>query len=431
VINRAVSIASLPITQLNSTKSTLTSEQTALSNLSNVFTSLQTAVNGVDTAAGAASYAVSYSDSSIASATATSGALLGTYNLEVVSVGSMARAASSATVSNPSSESISSSNSFTLTANGQTYSNIMPPPNSHTLTSLVSAINTATHGAVQATIVNVGTPSQPSYQLSIQNTSYGNLPITLNDGNGNLLGMTTPASSVKYRINGQPAEPADPLPSDTRTLNIAPNLSVNVLKAGTTDITVGQSTTNLANAINGLVSAYNSVSAALAGQRGTSGGPLSGHSVVSTLTQSLHNLTAFRGSGSIQSMAEIGLKFDRNGVLSFDSSVLSAAASKDFQGVSNFLGSAKTGGFLQTATDTLKGVLDSSTGAITVGLKEIAGEISYTDKEIMRNQDRVDQLERNLTAQITAADALIASLQQQYSYLNSLLDVTTANQNSR
>jgi flagellar hook-associated protein 2 len=425
VISRAVQIASLPITQLNSNVTTLTGEQSALSNLSGLFSTLQTAVAGISSAAGSGNYAISYSDNTVASATASSGAMLGTYNLQVDDPGSQAMASSTAKVSDPTTQTISTSTAFTLTANGQTYANIVPPPNANTLTSLVSAINTATQGAVQATIVNVGTTAQPNFQLSIQNTAYGAQPITLTDDSGNrLLGDPTTATPVQYTVNGQS------LSSDTRTLTLSPNLSVNVLQAGTTSITVGQSTSNIAAAINSFVTAYNAASKSLTAQRGTSGGALAGQGVINTLSQSLQNLTNYSGSGSIQSMADLGLTFnDSTGVLSFDPTVLSSTAANDFAGVTNFLGSPTTGGFLQAATSTLKGLLDPSTGIIPTELNTIAGEITNTNNQITTNQDRVDQLQTNLTAQMSAADAAIAAMQQQLTYMNSLLSSMTANQN--
>jgi flagellar hook-associated protein 2 len=430
VVSRAVSIASLPIDQLNTNKTSLTGEQTALSNLSSLFSSLQTAVSSIGTSVGSGNYAVSYSDNTVVTATAGSGALPGTYNLQVVDPGSQSRAGSTATVTDPATQSISSNATFTLTANGQTYSNISPPPGANTLTSLVSAINTATQGAVQATIVNVGTPSQPNYQLSIQNTAYGDLPITLDDGTGNILGSPTTATPVQYRINGQPADPQAPLSSDTRNLTISPNISVSILKAGTTDITVGQSSSDIATALKSFVTAYNAANQALAAQRGTNGGALAGQGVINTLAQSLSNITGYSSTGTIQSIADLGLTFDNNGVLSFDPTVLNAAATANFQSVTDFLGTATTGGFLQTAANTLAGVTDSTSGAIATGLDAIAGQITYTDSQITQNQDRVDLLQKNLTAQMNAADALIAEMQQQASYMTSLLNVMTVNQNT-
>lgn len=432
VINRAVSIASLPITQLNSNVMTLTGEQGALMNLSSTFSALQSAVAAIGTAAGSGNYSVTYSDNTVATATAASGALLGTYQLEVDNPGSQAMAVSSGTVTYPSTQNISSSPSFTLTANGQTYSNIMPPPNANTLTSLVSAINTATQGAVQATIVNIGTPSAPIYQLSIQNTAYGALPITLTEDNTgrNLLDNATSANPVQYRINGQPGSSQNPISSNSRTISIAPDLSVNINKAGTTGITVGQSTTGIANAISSFVTNYNAAVQAVTAQRGTNGGALTGHNIVNTLSQALQDLVNYNNSGSIQSLADIGLTFnDNTGMLSFDSGKLTSAATSDFAGVMNFLGSPATGGFLQAAANTLNSLLDFDTGAIPTVLNSISGEITTTNNQISTIQDRVNQMQTNLTAQMTAADAAIAAMQQQLTYMTSLYTAMTANQN--
>jgi flagellar hook-associated protein 2 len=431
VITRAVSIASMPINQLNTSVSTLTSQQSALSALSMSFTSLQSDLAAINTAVGSGNYSVSSSNSGVATASASAGALLGSYTLQIVDPGSQASAVSTATVTDPTTQSISSAASFTLTANGQTYSDIMPPVGTTTLDSLVSAINTATQGAVQATVVNVGTPSQPSYELSIQNTAYGALPITLTDDSGNnLLGDPTTATSVQYTVDGQPVSPQDPLSSDTRTLTLSQNLTVTALAAGSTTITVGQSTSNIANAISSFVSDYNAASQALSAQRGSSGGALSGESVIHTLTASLQSLTHYTAAGSIQSMADLGLTFnDTTGALSFDPTVLTAAAAKDFAGVTSFLGSATGGGFLQAATNTLSSVLDPVSGIIPTELSSTSSEIMADNAKISQDQNNINQLQTNLTTQMASADALIASLQSQSSYLSSLLTSMTANQN--
>lgn len=428
-MQRTLAFASLPIQQLTNNVNNFTSEQSTLSGLSTSFNSLQAAIAGIGTAASSGNYSLSYSANGVASATASNGALLGAYTINVVNPGSQANAASTAAVTDPTSQSISSSATFTLTANGQTYTNIEPPPGSGSLINLVTAISTATNGAVQATIVNVGTPSSPQYQLSIQNTAYGALPITLTDSNGNnLLGTPSTATSVEYQVNGQPDSSQPPLSANTRTLTLAPNLSVSILGAvGATTITVGQSTTNIANAISSFVSAYNTASQGLTAQHGTAGGALEGQSIVSTLSQALQGISNYSGSGSIQSMAAIGLTFDQTGVLSFDPSVLSSAASTDFQGVLNFLGGPTTGGFLQAATNTLTGITDPTSGVLTTGLTTVSGEITSTNAQIAKEQASVNQMQTNLAAQMSKADSLIASLQSQLSYMTALLTVTNAN----
>ena len=183
VITNAVSLASLPMNQLQGEVTTLTNEQTALSSLSTSFSSLQSDVAAIDSAVSAGSYAAASSDTSVATASASSGALLGTYSLEVDNLGSHSTAVSAATVTDPTTQNISTSDTYTLSADGQQYS-IVPPVNSNTLESLVSAINASTQGAVQATVVNVGTAASPSYELSLQSNAYSSTDITLDDGLG-------------------------------------------------------------------------------------------------------------------------------------------------------------------------------------------------------------------------------------------------------
>jgi flagellar hook-associated protein 2 len=427
VIDRAVQIASLPIDQLSNQKNTLSNEQTALSSLSTAFSSLGSALTALNTAADTGRYAVSYSDSTIATASASSGALAGTYTVQVIDAGSQARANSTATVTDPSKASISSASSFSLTVNGTAYTNIQPT--GKTLNSLAEAINTKTKGDVQATVVNIGTNSSPSYQLSIQNKKYGTSTITLVGDAGNLLGTPTAATSVQYRINGQPAD--TPVSSDTRTVTIAPHVMVTVLKAGTTDVTVGQSTSAMASALNGFVTAYNAVTKALDAHRGSSNGALAGQSIVSTLSEAMRQIAGYSASGTVKSMSDIGLTFDKNGVLSFDSAILTATAAKDFTAVTDFLGSTTgTGGFLKAANTSLTSITDSTKGVLPAASSSVGRQITNTESLIESNQDRVNQMKYNLNAQMAAADALIASLQQQVTYFTSMFAAMQANQNS-
>jgi len=425
VISRAVSIASLPMNQLSDEVTTLTGEQTALSSLSTSFTSLQSAVTAIGTAAASGNYSASSSDNTVATATTSSGATPGTYNLEVDDLGSPSTAVSSATVTDPTTQNISTSTSYTLMANGQSYT-IEPPPDANTLTSLVSAINTTTEGAVQATIINIGTTAQPQYELSLQSSEYGSDDLTLDDGlgSGNILDPASTGTPVQYDLNGQTG-----LTASSQTLSLSPGLTATVLTTGTTSITVNQDDSSIATALTNFVTAYNATSEAVQAQRGISGGALAGSGVVTELSQSLQNLATYTGTGSIQSIADLGLTFDSNGVLSFDPTVLNSVTSSNLQGVTDFLGSATGGGFLQAATDALNGVLNSTSGTIPSETNGVAGQILSANNRISTDQDNINTLQTNLTNQMDAADAAIAEMQQQYTYLTGLFASMTTNSN--
>ena len=154
VITRAVNIASLPIAQLQGQLGILTNQQTELQTLGSKFQSLQNALGSIDSASSANSFSASVDNQLVASASVGSGAQAGNYSVNVLSVGSQTNTISPNTipaVPDPASGNISSSSTFTLTVDGQTFS-ISNADNS--LNGLAKAIN-ASGAAVQATIVNV------------------------------------------------------------------------------------------------------------------------------------------------------------------------------------------------------------------------------------------------------------------------------------
>jgi flagellar capping protein FliD len=88
--------------------------------------------------------------------------------------------------------------------------------------------------------------------------------------------------------------------------------------------------------------------------------------------------------------------------------------------VTSFFGSATGGGFLKAATDALNNLENSSTGLLKNTESDLQKQISNVSKQIAAKQAQVDQLQANLTKQMSAADALIASMEQQYGYLASM-----------
>src|SRR5580704_6377800 len=121
-INHAVTVASIPLTQLGNNLTALQGQQSALSTLEGDFTSIQTAIQSLSSAS-AGSLAASGSNNDVATVSMdSSGAVgAGTYTLNVISPGSQTITLSDAgsTVTDPTSQSISSSGSFTLTVNGK------------------------------------------------------------------------------------------------------------------------------------------------------------------------------------------------------------------------------------------------------------------------------------------------------------------------
>jgi flagellar hook-associated protein 2 len=422
-ISRAVGLASLPLQVLQNQQNSLTNQQSEIGTVTSKFSSLQTALDNVNSAVGTGSFSASSSTSGVATAYAGAGVRVGSYSLTVLGTGSHTNTLSQdglTTVSDPSSGNISSSLALTLSVDGTDYQ----IANSGSLNSLADAIN-ASSANVQATLVNVGSSSAPDYRLSIQGQKYAATSIQLSDGSTPLLNTLTTGSNVTYQINGQ----SNVISSDSRALTLSTGLTVNVLQAGSTDISVAQGSTQVVNGLNAFATAYNNIVDELAKSRGQNGGALTGQSIVYTLSSSLHNiLDTTSQSGSISSLSDLGLSFDDTGHLSFDTSVFNTAASSSLSDVLGFLGSESSGGFLKTANAALAGITDSTNGLLATTNDSLTSSLSNVADKISDKTDQISALQTSLTAKMSAADAMIASLQQQVSYYTDLF--TTMRQNN-
>jgi len=413
VLTRAVAIASLPMQQMENEVVTLTGQETTLSGLQSTFSSLQTAIQNLGTAQSAMSATVS--DPSTVSATASSSALPGTYSIQVTSLGSATTTLSNAgtpPVTDPTSQDISSSNSFTLTING-TATTITPSGSS--LDDLANAINSSGL-AVQATIVNVGSNASPDYRLSIVSNNLAADTIQLNDGTSDLLTTLSTGAPATYQVDGL----STTIQSNSQQVTLSPGLTVNLLNTnvGAWDtITVAPDTNSLSSGLSNLVTAYNAVVDALNQQHGQNAGALAGSSLINSLGEALQSISLYTsGSGSVSSIANLGLTLDETGHLSFDPTQL---ASVNAAAIQQFLGSS-TSGFLGAATNAMTAVADSTSGLIQSNITQVQSEITNENTLISQQQDQITTLQTNMEQQLSAADAAIAVLQQQVTMMADL-----------
>jgi len=415
VISRAVSIASMPLDQLQNQLSIYQSQSSALSSLNQTFSALQTAVQNMASAMGTGSISATSSDSSSVSVSASSQALEGSYTVNVISPGSSSSAISDVSlpaVSDPESSSISTSGSYTLTVNGNTY---QITPSGSGLNDLAQAINNSPAG-VQASLVNTGNSATPQYRLLLRSQSLGADSIQLNDGTTDLLDTLSTGSAASYTVEGQ----STPIQSNSRSVTLAPGVTINLLQQSTNPVTVtiSRNTDALSTALSSFVSTYNSAVDALQHQIGQNAGPLSGQSIIQYLTRSLGQLSTYTSSGSgLTSLADLGVELDSQGHLSFDASKLDA---NSVNAVQAFLGSSTGGGFLTTATNVLNSIEDSTTGSLPTAISSLDNQVQHQNNLIAENQQRIQNLQDSLQSQMASADALLAQLESQKNYITNL-----------
>jgi flagellar capping protein FliD len=273
---------------------------------------------------------------------------------------------------------------------------------------------------VQATVVNVGSPSSPDYRLSLQSSALGPNTIDLTDASGtDLIANSTQGEYASYSIDG-----SDAVSSTSRNITIAPGLTATLKNQSSTgtaaNITVFQNATTLANAFSTFTQAYNNAVNTLAQYHGQNGGVLEGDSLISSLSSVLQQIGSYSAGTPSTALANYGITLDQNGQLSVDTNAFTAAATSNFSGLTNVLGGATTGGFLQATTNLLKGVEDPTAGSLKQAESGVANQITAQNTKISDAQAHLATVQQNLQKQISNADAAISALESQVSYVNGL-----------
>jgi flagellar capping protein FliD len=126
-------------------------------------------------------------------------------------------------------------------------------------------------------------------------------------------------------------------------------------------------------------------------------------------------------SGSVNGLAALGLDLGTDGHLTYSMLTLAGTDISNSNGVNAFLGSSTTGGFLQAATNVLSGLEDPATGLIKTAEDNMKSQLADLLTTITTKQASVEQLQIDLENKMAAADALLATAEQQYSFMNQML----------
>jgi flagellar hook-associated protein 2 len=410
VITRAVAIATLPITLLTNQQTALTNQSNELTTVDTDFTALQTAVQGIQDALNGSSFNTDISDPTVASASVADGAQQGSYSIQVNDPGAYQTSLTTTTWASSGGPA-----TYTLLAGGNTYPVSATDDSAATV---ASTINAQYGNLVNATVVNVGSSATPDYRISLQSATLGPMDLDIKNASGTgLQTAQTPGVVASYEVDGSGVT----VSSDSSSVSIATGLTVNMLGAGTTNVTVTRSTSALSSALSSFADAYNAAATEVAAQRGQSAGPLQGQSIVFDLSQALSTIGIYNTtSGQVTNLEQLGLDLGVNGQMTYTPLTMMSTDLTNSTDVTSFLGSSTGSGFLQVATNALNNLEDPTTGEVKTTEADLTSEITDIGNQISTKQAQVDQLQTNMQNQLSQADALIASMEQQYTYMTDM-----------
>jgi flagellar hook-associated protein 2 len=310
------------------------------------------------------------------------------------------------TISNLTGGPSSVAETFTIAATDATHFTVIG--------SVSGAIGTATVGTpftsdqIGFTISQGGTDFQAGDTFTVSTTPP---PLTFHATAGTNAALTVdgiPISSTSNTVTGV-------IPGVTLNLTGIPS-------ATPVQLTVGPDTTQVTQAINNFVSAYNTVISSINQQyvvdpTNNTEGPLGSDFSLRSLQSSLLNDVAYSitGNSGVVNLPSLGISLNNDGTLSInttattDGPALADVLATDPGAVQNFFENASQTGFAQKFQADLRGLTDSVTGILNTDIAQNSAQQQALSTSISNLQTQLAAEQQQLTKQYSQVNASLQS----------------------
>lgn len=455
LVSKLMEAERLPVTVLDKKEASNLATISAYGALSSQLTSLQTSAKSLATSSLYAAKKTWVQDSTYYSASASSDAATGGYNINVQQLAKSQKLQStgfSASTDSVGTGTITiefgtySAGAFTPNAN-KTAKTVSIPTGSDTVSGVAAAINAA-HTGVSATIVNDGTNSR--IVLSPEDGGAANaLRISVVDDDGNNTNNAGLSRLVYDNTTGGIKQMTETVAAQDSKITVDSQLitkSTNVITDAiqgvtltltkehpdlvtTTAMTVSRDYTAAKTAIASFVTTYNATAKLLSedlayNAETKKAGLLQGEGAARSVQQQLRNAVAGAVSGlstGISTFSELGVSFQRDGTLAFDSAKLDSVLADPTKDIGSLLvGTTSLPGIAANIQSVLDGALDtdgiiaSRTDGLTETNKSIAARRAAINLRLL-------DIEQRYRDQFNALDALVASMKSTSDFLTQQL----------
>jgi flagellar hook-associated protein 2 len=407
----------------------------ALGSLKGALGGFQSALGPLSTLSSFSSRSATSSEPDVFTATATSSAAAGSYDIEVLDVASAHQLSTAAGFSGGASH-VVGDGTLTIGVGTSSFSAVIPNT-SNSLAGIRDAINSApgNNNLVRATIVN-GSDGAHLVLTSQVSGEANAISVAASGGNGGLAALNydaqntagytepRPAADSRVRIAGLITTSAD------RTVaNAIDGVTLTLLEEDAGDVhtlTIANDVSAVSNRISTFVQNFNSLSSTMSGLRSyepstKAAGPLLGDAMLRGVEGDIRSrLTDRVGglSGNYQSLASIGITTNKDGTLSLDQAKLKAALTADYDGVAAIFGSS------DGVATKLKSAVDGRLAAgaeLDVRAKRLNEQSVTLQKQAADLQTRMESVSKRYLKQFNSLDSLLSQLQNQSSFLTQQL----------
>jgi flagellar hook-associated protein 2 len=443
IIKQMMAIERRPILLLQQREATYQSKISSFGTLKAVLGELQSAAAALGKTDLFAGFSASSENSTLLTASASASAVAGTYQ---VTVKTLAQAQQVKSSSFTAGDEVVGTGILTIQVGAGPAVEVSIDAASNTLTGIAQAINNAGAG-VTAGVVNDGLGNFYLTLASKETGASNSISLTMTDADGinndagglsklyenpaeQVMSETMAAGNAKLMVNGIEVERAgntidDLLAGVTLTLKAAdPTVSFAVQ--------VSRDLGSISSKIKNFVDKYNNARTSLntlqlSGSAGGAVGPLQGDSTARMVQARLRTLLSTRVEGvadSVNSLSVLGVTADKDGKLSFDSAVFTAAYEANREDVMNFFTQSTEGsqGFAVKVDALLEGYLQKNTGLLVAKEEGFNRSIKHIGDQVERIEFRLAKREENLRRQFNSLESLLAQLQNTSGALTQQLD---------
>jgi flagellar hook-associated protein 2 len=421
ILTRAVKIASLPLQQLQNTDSDTISRKALLGTMQTAVGDLASAISSLGTVGATGGLGASSSDPSRVAVALSGATATGSYSISnITSLASAASELSTSGYADPAATPVSLNGSMELVIGNHAPYDFTLSNNS--LNGLRDQINSLNAG-VSASIITTDAGSF----LTVTSKSTGATTLSLTDDPGTgthqnvpWLTNTNQGSNASFLLNGKQVTRSANTISDA-----VPGVTITLLgtTASTQPITLSLTSdrTQLSTGLQNLVTKYNAAVDEMDKHVGPAADLLLADQSVLGVQSIMRQISGYRGTGtgSINSLMDLGISLDRTGKMTFDTSAFSSLPDSSIAGAFAYLGSS-TSGFGGLSSQ-LTSYSDPTTGLINIEQNGLQQADQRLQKQISDMTDRINVMQTALQARLQAADAMLAQLDSQQQMLTASL----------
>ena len=425
IVNQLVAVERRPIQFLETRQAELDIQISALGLVQDSVSSFQSTISALQLSTGFRNFSVTSSDDQVLTAEAGEGSVPISSDIDVLTLAQRNKLASSAF---GSGESVVGSGLLTISIGAASFS-VSIDDNNNTLAGIRNAINdNLNNTGVSASIITADDGSHLVLTAEESGTANAISVTVTGDGDGNDTDAAGLSNLVFVAGGTQNLQEIDiaqdaTLSVDgfavTRSSNeisdVIEGVTLSLKDIGSASLSVSEDRSVGKSAIEAAITAYNDLIISLNTQREST---LQGESLLlgieTRARQAITNRFSVTGS-NYQYLFEIGVTFDRDGILSLDEERFDQAIEDDFSGVVQLFTDPEDG-FAQALNTVLSSYVDTG-GLIQARTDGLSESRSQIDDDIERIEDRIVLTEQRLRRQYTALDSLVGQLNATSNFL--------------